>query len=61
MKKLKIKDSFLNHIEDFLILTGLILIILATFIVNLIAGIYVIGTVLLLLGIYFTKYTIKGR
>lgn len=63
MKKFnKIKQFLLLNIEDFLIFTGLFLIIIATFIINTVAGIYVTGATLLLFGCYFVKYPIKkGR
>lgn len=58
----KIKQFLLNHAEDFLIFIGLFLVILATFLLNTIAGIYVTGIILFLQGVYFTKFPIrKGR
>lgn len=58
----KIKQFLLNHVEDFLIFIGLFLVILATFMLNSIAGIYATGISLFLLGVYFTKFPLKkGR
>lgn len=42
-------------IEDILILSGLITLIITTFLLSKIAGLYLLGFVLLSLGIYFTK------
>ncbi|MGJ7044642.1 hypothetical protein HNR52_000826 [Thermoanaerobacterium thermosulfurigenes] len=49
------KKKIKNHIEDILILSGLTLIVIATFLLNIIIGIYVLGLILLALGIYFTR------
>lgn len=58
----KLKKVLLNHIEDFLIIVGLLSITSATFALNPIAGVYVVGVVCLGLGIYFVKFPIdKGR
>lgn len=48
MKKLQ------NFIEDILIFLGMFLIVLATFLINFVAGLYVLGTFLLSLGIFFS-------
>jgi membrane-bound ClpP family serine protease len=62
VKMNKVKQFLLSNIEDFLIFAGLILIIIATFILSFIAGIYVTGIILLILGCYFTKFPArKGR
>lgn len=53
MKMIKL---ILNYIEDILILSGLIIIVVATFLVSEIMGLYTLGIELLGLGIYFTKY-----
>lgn len=58
---MKIIDFILKNIEDFLIFIGLLLLVLATFMMNTIAGIYVLGLILILLGVYFTKFPMKGR
>ena len=58
----KVKKFLLSNIEDFLIFAGLILIIVATFILNYIAGIYVMGVILLILGWFIIRYPAKkGR
>lgn len=51
----------LNYIEDIFIVSGLLLIIIATFLVSIIAGIYVLGVVLFGLGIFFTRHPPKPR
>lgn len=53
------KNKIKDNIEDILILSGLLLIIIATFLINIIAGIYITGLILLALGIYFTKYPVR--
>ncbi|WP_256761416.1 DUF1056 family protein [Cohnella sp. WQ 127256] len=53
-KKQNIKQTILNHVEDFFIVSGLIAIIAATFMINTIAGIYAIGVVLFGIGWYLT-------
>jgi Zn-dependent membrane protease YugP len=50
-----------KNIEDILILSGLIVIIKATFLLSKIGGMYCLGAVLLALGIFFTKYPIRRR
>jgi len=49
----------INYLEDILIVSGLILIIIATFLLSAIAGLYCFGAVLLGLGIWFAKYPFK--
>lgn len=56
-----VKDAISESIEDILILSGLVVIIYTTFLLSKIAGLYATGTVLLLLGIYFTKYPPERR
>jgi len=60
LKKEKNKKSqFLtSHLEDFLILFGLIMIAVTTFIINWIYGMYVTAIILLVTGIYFTVFPI---
>lgn len=53
---MKIIKLIKNYIEDILIISGLLTIIEATFLVSKIIGIYALGIVLLSLGIYFAKY-----
>ncbi|MDI3477486.1 MAG: hypothetical protein PWQ59_1011 [Thermoanaerobacterium sp.] len=48
--------KILEHIEDILVFSGLFLIVLSTFLINKIIGLYVLGVVLFGLGIHFTKY-----
>lgn len=62
VKMNKLKQFLLSYVEDFLIFTGLFLIVFATFLINKIAGIYASGIVLFLMGIWFAKYPFKkGR
>jgi len=57
MKKvLKIITSYL---EDVFIISGLLLIAGTTFFINMYAGFYVTGGILLTLGIYFTKHPLR--
>lgn len=48
-----------SHVEDFLILIGLAIIAITTFMLNVIAGLYITGLMVLLLGIYFAFNPIK--
>lgn len=50
----KIKTLVLNHVVDFFIISGLIMLIYTTFLLNEIAGMYVLSAVLLMLGVYFS-------
>ena len=50
-----------NYIEDLLICSGLGLIILATFMLSTVAGIYAAGTILLGLGFWFTRHPPEKR
>lgn len=53
---LKFFNFFLgNLLEDFLILLGLLAIIYTTFILNVIAGMYLTGGILLILGVLLAK------
>jgi hypothetical protein len=45
----------IKYIEDILILCGLAVIVATTFLLSTIAGLYILGVVLLGLGIYFAK------
>lgn len=49
------------YIEDFFILTGLFLIIIATFLLSEIIGLYVLGFILIGIGVMFTRMRPKGR
>jgi len=44
-----------NYVEDILIISGLMIMIKATFLLSKIAGLYALGGVLLLLGLYFAR------
>ncbi len=55
------KKFIINYIEDLCILFGLVVIIMATFFISVIGGMYVTGTISVLLGAYFTRYPPKGR
>ncbi|MBS4539817.1 hypothetical protein GOQ27_15185 [Clostridium sp. D2Q-11] len=59
----KLKDKFLEllciYIEDFFILVGLLFIIIPTYIVNIIIGLYVTGLIFIMLGIYFARNPLK--
>jgi len=50
-----------NYIEDILIISGLTIIVTATFLLSTIAGLYCLGCVFLALGIYFTVCPIRKR
>lgn len=54
-----IKKVLSNYIEDFLIISGLAVIVTATFLLSTIAGLYCMGGCLLALGVYFTVYPIR--
>jgi hypothetical protein len=49
------------YIEDILILSGLIIIIKTTFLLSIIAGLYTLGGILLLLGLYFARNPTERR
>lgn len=48
-----------KYIEDMLVLSGLTIIVIATFLLSTIAGLYCLGGSLFGLGIYFTRYPFK--
>ena len=50
-----------DYIEDILIFSGLIIIIKATFLLSTIAGLYTLGGILLLLGVYFAGNPVERR
>ena len=57
IERLKATKVFLiKYMEDILIVSGLIFIIKATFLLSTIAGLYCLGVCLLALGIYFTVF-----
>lgn len=49
----------MKYIEDILIIGGLSCIVVATFFLSTIGGIYILGGCLFGLGVYFTKYPIR--
>lgn len=51
----------IKYLEDILILSGLTIIVMATFFISKIAGLYSLGATLFGLGIYFARYPIKRR
>jgi len=53
--------KIIKYMEDILILVGLFIIIVATFLISKIAGLYVTGVILFGLGIYFSKYPLYRR
>ncbi|AOY76910.1 hypothetical protein BJL90_14230 [Clostridium formicaceticum] len=55
----KLKQILLSHLEDIFIFCGLFLIVVTTFIVNVIVALYTLGGVLLILGIFLSKYPLK--
>jgi membrane-bound ClpP family serine protease len=52
----KIIKYILKYIEDILIFSGLILIVIATFLLSKIIGLYVLGLILFGLGIFFSRH-----
>lgn len=48
-----------KYLEDILILSGLSIIVIATFLISKIAGLYVTGAVLFGLGVYFSKFPLR--
>ena len=57
----KIKDVFYNYLEDFLIIIGLIIVSGMTLLLSISIGIYVIGIIFIVLGIYFARNPLKRR
>ena len=55
-KVVKFKQLLSGNIEEILLFSGLFCIILATFLVNIIAGIYVLGFILVGLSVFLLKY-----
>lgn len=49
----------LKYIEDVLIFSGLTLIVVATFLLSKIIGMYILGLILVGLGVLFLKYPPK--
>ena len=57
----KLKQIFYDYIEDFFIFLGLLIIVITTLILNIFVGMYVLGAILLTLGIFFAKHPFKRR
>jgi len=55
------KKAIEYYIEDIFIISGLIVINVATFLLSFIAGLYVTGFSLFGIGIYLANYSMKGR
>ena len=56
MKKfISILKILSNYSEDFFIFLGLVLIVTATFMINKIAGIYVLGFLLIFIGVLIAR------
>lgn len=51
----------LKYIEDFFIISGLILITIATFLLSKIIGMYVLGAILFGLGVFFSRHPPTDR
>lgn len=51
----------IKYIEDILILSGLIIIIVATFLVSRILGLYILGIILFGLGVFFSRHPPKEK
>lgn len=56
-----ILKNILKYIEDILILSGLTLIVIATFLVSVIIGIYILGIILFGLGVFFSRHPPKEK
>lgn len=56
---MKVKELIVKYLEDILILSGLTVIVIATFLLSGIAGMYAAGVALFGLGVYFSKYPLK--
>lgn len=56
-----IKKCVTKYIEDILIFSGLLVIIIATFLVARIIGLYITGLILFGLGVYFSRNPLKER
>ena len=57
----RIKDIFCNYLEDFLIIIGLIIISTMTLLFSIWLGMYVIGVIFIVLGIYFARNPLNRR
>ncbi|MFD2671823.1 hypothetical protein [Marinicrinis sediminis] len=54
------KGILKEHFDDLLMLLGLVFIVIPTFIISSIAGLYTLGAVLFLLGLFFAIPSRKG-
>lgn len=62
MKNLiKVLTILSKFTEDFFIFLGLILIVIATFMINKVAGIYILGFVFLVIGLLLARKPPKRR
>ena len=57
----RIKDIFCNYLEDFLIIIGLIIISTMTLLFSIWLGMYAIGIIFIVLGIYFARNPLNRR
>ena len=57
----RIKDVFCNYLEDFLIIIGLIIISTMTLLFSIWLGMYAIGIIFIVLGIYFARNPLNRR
>ena len=57
----RIKDIFCNYLEDFLIIIGLIIISTMTLLFSIWLGMYAIGIIFIILGIYFARNPLNRR
>lgn len=61
LKKINILKVITKYLEDILIVSGLIVIVKATFLLSKLAGLYCLGGILLVLGIIVSIKPPKGR
>jgi hypothetical protein len=61
MGVIQLKKFIIKYLEDILIMSGLLIIVTATFLISSIFGMYVLGLILFSLGVYFSKYPLKER
>ena len=57
----KICHFLKEHVDDMLIFSGLGVLVATTFLINTIAGLYTLGAVLFLLGIFFAITSSRRR
>lgn len=56
---IQIKKYILKYIEDIFIMSGLILVVIATFLLSKIIGVYVLGVILFGIGIFLSRHPPK--